>query len=313
MNYFISKIGYTILVLIGITLISFVLANASNIDPAEAFARREFRGASEEKVNEVRTELGFNESIPRQYLNWIRKAIQLDFGNSYVTGKPVISDLLNVFPVTLLIAIIAAVFMLMIAIPLGIISAVYAKGMIPSIISVFSFSTLSIPGYFWGLIFVYLLGYKAHLFPVIGHGDIRSIIFASLVLAMPMIGSLSKMLRSLILQYQQADFVMYARARGISRKGIMLRHLLRNAAPPCLTMFGQNIGYLIAGTAIVENIFSCSGLGTYAISAALNRDFPVVTAYMFLMALLFVVCNLAADFGSHLLNPKSLDLQGRNQ
>ncbi len=299
--------------LLGITLISFILANSSEIDPAEAYARRQYRGASEESISQIRGELGFDKPIPEQYVRWLGRAVRFDFGNSYLTDKPVIREITSVLSVTLQIAATAALAILVFSIPIGMIAASKEGGTADVMVSAFSFFALSIPGYFLGLIFVYLFGYKLRIFPVIGHGNPFSILFAALVLAAPMIGSLAKMLRSLILEYQKSDFVVYALARGISKRSIMVRHLLRNAAPPCLTMFGQNIGYLIAGTAIVETIFSCPGLGTYALNAALNRDFPVVTAYMFLTALFFVLCNLGADIGVLLLNPKSRQAQENGQ
>ena len=308
-KFALNNIGHTIIVLLGITVISFILANAADIDPAEAYARRQYRGASEAGITEIRKELGFDKPVPEQYLRWLKQAVRLDFGSSYITKKPVIQEIAKALPTTLCIAAVAALAILVIAIPLGVIAASKEGGAADAAVSAFSFLCLSVPGYFLGLVCIYLFGYKLKVFPVIGHGDPFSILFAALVLAAPMIGSLSKMLRSLILEYQKSDFVVYALARGISRSNIMVCHLLRNAAPPCLTMFGQNIGYLIAGTAVVETIFSCPGLGSYALAAALNRDFPVVTAYMFLTALFFVTCNFCADVGALLLNPKSRQLQ----
>lgn len=140
-------------------------------------------------------------------------------------------------------------------------------------------------------------------FPVIGHGNPLSIICASFVLALPVIGSLTRVLRSLILEESEKDYILYAGARGVPKKDL-LRHLLINAAPSCVTLFGQNIGYLIAGTSIVETVFSASGLGQYAVNAALNRDFPAINGYIVLIALFFVLFNLASEIVGTLLNPK---------
>ncbi|HWQ75026.1 MAG TPA: ABC transporter permease [Syntrophomonas sp.] len=308
-KFLISKLIYIICVLLGITLISFVLANISGVDPAEAYARRQYKGAREERIAEIRAELGFDKSVPEQYINWIKRAVHLDFGESYITHKPVMKEITKALPTTINIAILAAAMILLFSVPLGVLAAEREGKHADFIVSAVAFLSLSIPGYFLGLICVLLLGFRLKLFPVIGHGHPLSIIFAAFVLALPMIGSLSKMLRALILEHRQRDFVTYALARGISKRNIMWRHLLRNAAPPCIAMFGQNIGYLIAGTAVVETIFSCTGLGTYALNAALNRDFPVITAYIFIMALFFVFCNLGADIAGVLLNPQSRQSQ----
>ncbi|HWR56366.1 MAG TPA: ABC transporter permease [Negativicutes bacterium] len=304
-----NKFMHIASVLLGITVISFVLANISAVDPAEAYARRQYKGAGEERIEEIRQKLGFDQSVPKQYISWLKRAVRLDFGESYITHKPVMKEIASALPETLKIAIPAAAMILLFAVPLGVLAAAKENKLADSLVSGIAFLSLATPGYFLGLLCLLLFGLQLKFFPVIGHGHPLSMMFAAFVLAFPMIGSLSKMLRTLILEYRQSDFVIYALARGISPRNIMWRHLLRNAAPPCITMFGQHTGYLIAGTAVVETIFSCAGLGTYALNAALNRDFPVITAYIFLMAVFFVLCNLSADIAGMLLNPKSRQAQ----
>lgn len=305
LKFIINKILHVVLVLIGITLISFVLANVSEVDPAEAYARRQFKGASEERIEEIRKEMGFDRPIHEQYFRWLDRVVRFDLGESYVSHKPVLTGIMDALPNTLILAGLAAAMILLFSVPLGILAAANERKWADVLVSVFSFFSLSIPGYFAGLLCLLLFGVKLNLFPVIGHGHWLSMVFAAFVLALPMIGSLSKLLRALILENKQADYILYAKARGISKGRIMRCHLLRNAAPPCVTMFGQNVGYLVAGTAVVETMFSCAGLGMYALNAALNRDFPVITGYILIMALLFVACNLLADVAGLLLNPKS--------
>lgn len=298
-----KKITYLLLVLLCVSFLSFVLANAAPIDPAEAYARRINRSASEEMIQEVRENMGLDKSLLRQYSSWLGKVIRLDFGNSYITSKPIWDEMLYAMPSTIMLALGAAVFILLFSIPLGMISA-WRAGTIPDkIISFCSFLTISAPGYLVGLLLLRLFGMKLRWFPVIGHGNPLSLIGAAFVLALPMVGTLTRVLRSLILEEQEKDYIMYAIARGIPQREIMLRHLLRNVAPTCVTLFGQNIGYLIAGTSIVETIFSTSGLGQYAINAALNRDFPAINGYIVFMALLFVLFNLVAETVGIFLNP----------
>lgn len=298
-----KKIAYLLVVLLCISFLSFLLANLSPIDPAEAYARRVSRSASAEMIEEYRQRLGFNKSIPEQYVAWLGRVVHLDLGNSYITGRPVLQELSAALPTTILLALLAAAFILIFSIPLGVLSAHYEGKLPDKIISGFSFVSISIPGYFVGLLFLLAFGMKLRLFPVIGHGNFVSILFAAFVLALPMLGSLARVLRSLILENKEKDYIQYAKARGIGSRDIMLRHLLPGAAPSCVTLFGQNIGYLIAGTAIVENIFSAPGIGQYALDAALNRDFPVMTGYIVIMAVFFVLCNLGAEIASTMLNP----------
>lgn len=297
------KIAYLLLVLLCISFLSFVLANVAPIDPAEAYARRLNKAASKEMIQRVRENMGFDKHILQQYIMWLGKVIRLDFGSSYITGKPVLSEMIHVLPITMVIAVFAALFILMLSVPLGIVSACRIGTVWDKIISGFSFLAISAPGNFSGLLFLLLFGMKLRWFPVIGHGNPLSLVSAALVLALPMVGALTRVLRSLILEEQEKDYVVYAKARGIPRREIMLRHLLRNAAPACVTLFGQNIGYLIAGTSIAEIIFSASGLGQYAVNAALNRDFPAINGYIVLMALFFVLFNLAAEMIGAFISP----------
>lgn len=299
-----KKLAYLLLVLLCISFLSFVLANVASIDPAEAYARRINKAASEETIRQLREDMGFDKPIFRQYALWLDKVLRLDFGSSYITGKPVLSEMLRALPLTMALALGAALFTLLFSVPLGVLSAWRMGTMPDKIIGAFSFLTISAPGYFAGLLFLLLFGMKLRWFPVVGHGSPLSVICAAFVLALPIIGSLTRVLRSLILEEEEKDYVLYARARGVPQQEILLYHLLRNAAPPCVTLFGQNIGYLIAGTSIVETIFSASGLGQYAINAALNRDFPAINVYIVFMALLFVLFNLAAETVGALLNPE---------
>lgn len=299
-----KRVVHLVTVLIGISFLSFFLANIAPVDPAEAYARRLSKGVSEETIESYREEFGFNESIPKQYLNWLGNVLRLDFGSSYITGRPAMRDIFSVLPLTLILALLASAFIILFSIPLGILSAMREGKAIDKIVCGLSFVSISVPGYFLGLLCLLLFGIQLGIMPVIGHGHPASLVCGAFVLAFPMIGTLTRILRSQLLENSDKDYVTYAKARGISKRKIMTSHLLRNAAPACLTMFGQNIGYLIAGTTIVETIFSTPGLGQYALNAALNRDFPVINAYIVIMALFFVVCNIAAEAGGILLNPQ---------
>lgn len=305
MSQFIGKrLLYILLVLVAVSFLSFVLANISSIDPAEAYAKRLSKAVSEETIRNIRAELGFDRSVPEQYVRWLGSVLRLDFGNSYVSHQPVRKELAKALPTTMILALTASVMILLFSVPFGILSAAREGKATDHIICGLSFVSVSIPGYFLGILLLLLFGIKMNILPIIGHGHPLSLLFASMVLAFPMIGVLTRIIRSLILENNSKDFVLYARARGISEKNILLHHLLRNAAPSCLTLFGQHIGYLIAGTVIVETVFSCPGLGQYALNAAINRDFPVINAYIVVTAVFFVLCNLAAEVGGMLLNPQ---------
>ena len=299
----IKKAGYLILVLVCVSFLSFLLANISAIDPAEAYARRVVRSANKELIAQYRELTGFDKTILQQYLSWLQKAVRLDFGTSYLTKKSVRQELGKALPVTLLITACASVFSIIAAVPLGIAAALYKNRLADKLIGFISFLSFSVPGYFAGLLCLRYFGMHLHLFPVIGHGQGVSVLFASFTLALPMTGTLIRLLRSFLLENEEKEYVQYAKARGITDRDIMTHHLLRNAVPVLVTLWGQNIGYLIAGTTIVETIFSIPGIGMYALNAAVNRDFPVINAYLIVTAFTFTVCNGAAEFIGEALNP----------
>ena len=299
----IKKAGYLILVLVCVSFLSFLLANISAIDPAEAYARRVVRSANKELIAQYRELTGFDKTILQQYLSWLHKAVRLDFGASYLTKKSVRQELGKALPVTLLIAACASAFSIIAAVPLGIAAALYKNRLADKLIGFISFLSFSVPGYCTGLLVLLVFGMRLRLFPVIGHGQGSSVLFASFTLALPMTGTLIRLLRSFLLENEEKEYVQYAKARGITDRNIMTCHLLRNAAPMLVTLWGQNIGYLIAGTAIAETIFSIPGIGMYALNAAVNRDFPVINAYLIVTAFTFTVCNGAAEFIGEALNP----------
>lgn len=303
-RFLVKRAGHLVCVLAGITLLSFLLANISSIDPAEAYARRVSKAADEQMIEQYRRELGFDQTVGQQYTAWLRRVIKLDFGNSYLTGRPAMAEILSLLPMTLLIAGIACIFVIILAVPLGLLAAQKAEQLTDRLIMGGSFLAVSVPGYLLGLLAVWWLGLRWKIMPVVGHGHPVSLIVGGFILAVPMIGTLARMLRTLLLENQNCDYVIYAKARGISKRQVMTRHLLRGAAPVCIVMYGQNVGYLIAGTVFVETIFSVPGLGQYILNAAVNRDFPVINAYILLMAFCFVICNLAAELLGMALNPQ---------
>lgn len=303
-KFIVKKLIYLLTVLIGISFLSFVLANIAPISPAEAYARRMTKAPTAEMLERYNEELGFNQSIPAQYIDWLGKAVRLDFGHSYATKKPVSASLLAVMPATLMLAGLSCILILALGIPLGLLAAYNEGTWVDKCILGGSFVSISVPGYFLGLLVLLAFGIHLKIMPIIGHGHPVSLLCAAFVLAFPMIGSLCRMLRTLLLENRNSPYVVYAKARGICRRRIMASHLLRNAAPPCIVMFGQNIGYLLAGTAIVETIFSISGMGQYTLNAALSRDFPVVNCYIVLTAVCFVLLNTLAEAAGILLNPR---------
>lgn len=302
---YIKKRGIGLLfVLIGVTIFSFFLANISPVDPAEAFARRNSKIASEEQIERLREEMGFNLPIHMQYLRWIIKVLKGDFGTSLTTGNPVIKEIGKAFPSTLKLVGAASLIIILTVVPMAVIAVVYRDGFFDNLIRIITLLGISIPSFWLGFALLYYFAVILKIVPVVGYEGSQSIILPAITLATPMVASSIRLLRANMLENIDKDFVIYAKARGISDRRILWKHVLKNSMPPIITLFGQTIGYMIAGTAIVESVFSWSGLGNYMLRAIIERDLPAINALVLIMALIFVVFNLGADLINIYIDPR---------
>ncbi len=299
-----------IVVLIGITFLSFIMSNISPVDPAEAFMRRNAQTATEEQIENLREEMGLNLPIHTQYLRWLTNAMQGDFGKSLVSNKPVMEEILSKFPATLTIVGMALIIIVVLTIIIGVLCASHKDSLFDNLTKVVTILGVSIPNFWLGFMLLFLFAVSFKLVPVVGYGSIKNAILPSITLAIATSSSSIRLLRSNMLENQNKDFVTYAKARGIPKKKIIWKHIFKNAVPPMITLFGQTIGYMIAGTAIVESVFSWPGIGSYAVNAIFARDLPVINAYVLIMAFIFVICNLLADILNAALNPQMLRESG---
>lgn len=311
MGIYIRKrlIGF-IFILIGITFLSFVLANISPVDPAEACMRRQIQNVTEKQIQEFREERGYNLPIYKQYFCWVSNAVRGDFGESLSTRKPVCFEIGKRMPATLKLVGVALIFIVSISIPLGVLCANYKDSFFDKLISIVTILGISIPGFWLGFMLLYLFSVKLGLVPVVGHGEMKNIFLPAITLAIGTIAANIRFLRANMLENMDMDYVVYAKARGIANKNIIWKHVFKNALPPLVTLFGQTIGFMIAGTVIVENVFSWPGLGNFAVNAIISRDLPFISAYVLLMAVIFVICNLLADIVNVFVNPRILKESG---
>lgn len=310
LRYIAKRLLGLVVVLLGVTILSFVIANVSAVDPAEAYMRMNIAVATEENIETMRQEMGLDQPVPVQYVNWLGDVIKLDFGKSYVSKKDVIDELMSRLPSTLLLVTAAIVTAALVTSLLGILSALYRNSWLDKIIHALTLMGASTPQFWLGYILVLLFSVHLKLLHVTGYGNLKTVLLPAMTLAVPIIGMNVRILRANILENINDDYVLYAKARGLSKQKIIGKHVLKNAAAPMLTIFAQTFGHIVAGSIIVENVFSWPGVGNYAISAILNRDLPVINAYVLIMAVIFVVCNLIADILQIKINPKLLTENG---
>jgi len=286
-----------------ISLISFFLANISSVDSAETIGHHLYGNPSKEQIENIRIEKGLNKPISIQYIKWLNNTLHGDLGISYQTSNPVLSDIKDKLFATIKLVSLSLFFIVLITIPLSLISAYKKNTWIDKFIQALTILGISIPSFWLGYVLLSIFAIRVPIFKVVEYGNFRSLILPSVTLATPVISSSVKILRTTLLENAQQEYVTYARARGLSYKKILYKHVLKNSLPPMITLFFQNIGMMIAGSVIVESVFSWPGLGSYFMAAITNRDTPAITGCTLILGMIFVISNYAAESINHFFNP----------
>lgn len=303
-----SFIGKRLLAVIPIflfaTLLTFLLIHLSPVDPAEVYLTAAHIHPTEELLEQKRQEFGLDQPLLVQYTQSLMKMCRLDFGTSYVSNEPVWNEIVLRMPATLQLAFSSIVLAVIISIPIGFLAAIYKNSVFDHLSRVLAYLGASIPQFWLGYLLIFFFSVKLDLLPVQGRGSFAHLILPSISLALGLIAIYSRLLRTGVLEQLQEPYVLYARTRGIKEKVILGKHVLKIAISPMLTGLGMNLGKLLAGTIIVEEVFSWPGFGRYFIEAIFNRDIPVIQAYVLISACLFIVCNLIVDLLQMVLDPR---------
>ncbi len=251
--------------------------------------------------------MGLNQPFIVQYINWLVACLHGDFGVSYsiAAGKPVASLLLMRLWPTIKLALLALVIMLVFSVPLGILSAIHQNKPIDYIVRGLTFFGVSVPGFWVGLILIMIFAVNLKLVPAISSGgDLRSLILPACTLAFAMTAKYTRQVRTAVLEELHQDYVIGARARGVSERKIIWGNVLPNSMLPLITLLGLSMGSLLGGTAIVEVIFTYPGMGNLAVNAITGLDYPVVQAYVLWVALIYMVINLIVDISYNFIDPR---------
>lgn len=287
-----------------ISFIAFALMNLTPSDPAEVALRINEVVPTPQAIAGMRQELGLDAPFLQRYFSWLQHALQLDFGRSFLTRTPVFEEILAVLPATLWLAATALTFIVLISLSLSLVCVLTQNGYLDRGIRAVMFVLTAIPGYWMGLLLIWTLAVKINWFPVSGMQSPRAIILPALTLSLGYIGTYLRLIRGTMLSQLQQPYVFYARARGLSERRILLRHVLPNSLHTSLIAIGISIPKLIAGTVVVESIFAWPGIGRLCINAIFGRDYPIIQAYIFLMALLFLFFNFISDLLQQYLDPR---------
>ena len=301
-----ARIGQIVLVLLGISFITFALVMLAPGDVVrQMIAGNEDIIVSQAEIDALRAELGLDKPFFFQYLDWLGRALQGNLGFSYMVKKPVVEALWEGLPGTVLLSLASLFMMMVVSIPAGIYSAVKRGSIVDNIVRVFTFMGVSMPGFWVGLMLLWILGLKLDLLPIVG-GEIslETLIMPSLTLAIAMASKYTRQVRTAILEELHQDYVVGARARGMTESHILWKEVLPNAMLPLITLLGLSLGNLLGGAAVIEMVFQWPGLGRLAIEAITYRDFQLVQGGVVWIALMYMVINLVVDMSYNHLDPR---------
>ena len=290
--------------LIIVSFISFALMNLSSGDPAEIMLSSQGSVVTPQLLESVREDMGLNQPFVTQYLNWLKNIIHGDFGTSYASGRSVIVEMNEHLPYTIKLAGSAMIITLIVSIPLGILSAVKKDKFIDKFIRLFTFVGNSIPGFLLALILLLVFSLKLKLLPILSESGAKSIILPSVTLAFAMTSKYIRQIRTAVIEELDKGYVKGARSRGIKESVILYKDILKNIMITVITLTGLSIGSLMGGTAVVESIFVWPGVGSLALSAIANRDYPIIQAYVLWMAVMFIIINLITDLLYKIIDPR---------
>lgn len=299
------RIIQIIVVLIGISFLTFLLTYLSPGDPAQIMLTSSGVMPTESAVEALREQMGYNDPFFVQYFRWLGNALQGDFGTSFSLNKPVVDLLAARLWPTLKLALFSMILMLVISVPLGMLSAVKKDSWIDNVVRGITFLGVSVPNFWVGLLLMLLFCVKLNIFPVISSGgDFKSMVLPAVTLAIAMSAKYTRQVRTAILEELSQDYVIGARARGVPERKILWRNVFPNSLLPLITMLGLSIGSLLGGTAVVEVIFSYPGLGNLAVSAITSNDYNLIQGYVLWIALIYMVINLIVDISYNFVDPR---------
>ncbi len=301
LKYLIRRIISAIPVLLGVSVIVFLMIHLIPGDPVQHILG-EF--ASPERVTELRNQLGLNDPLPIQYFKFLGKAIKGDLGRSLISNAPVVDEITRAFPVTIQLAIYSIIVSSVIGLVAGIIAAVRHNTFWDQLAMIGALFGISTPSFWLALIFMMVFAYNLGWFPISGYSGLASLVLPTAVLAALSAGSIARITRSSMLEVLGQDYIRTARAKGLDEETVVMKHSLKNAMIPVVTLVGLQFGALLAGAIITETVFALPGIGRLAVQAITTRDFPMIQGVTLFVATLFVLTNLIVDLMYGIIDPR---------
>jgi peptide/nickel transport system permease protein len=308
-QYLVRRVLAIVPVLFGISILVFLLVHLIPGDVAQILLGT---SATDQQIETLRRTFGLDRPLPLQYVDWLSHIVRGDFGVSFRTNRPVLPDLVSRFGVTLQLTIVSMVIALVVAIPLGVISAANRGRTSDSVSRVVALLGLSIPNFWLGTLLILFVSLVLHWLPPVGFVSlldnpwlgIQTLILPALALGTAVAAFIMRMVRSSLLEVLRQDYVRTAYAKGLPDRTVLYRHALKNAFIPVLTVIGVQIGYLLGGAVIIESIFSLPGMGRFLLDSISNRDYSIVQGGVLFIALIFCLVNLSVDLVYAWIDPR---------
>ena len=298
-RYVLKRLIYAVFVIFCVVTIVFFLTRLSG-DPARLMAAPD---ASDEEI-ELREALGLNKPLIVQYGEYLVRAVQGDFGMSYRHGEPAMQLVLDRLPMTMRLSGMALLIALLVALPLGLIAAVYRDSVLDQAAMTLSLFGQSFPTFWMGIMLILIFSETLRWLPTSGTGGIEYMILPAVTLSFQTTANVTMLLRSSMLEVLGTDYIRTARAKGVQERGVIVAHALRNAALPVITAISLQIGPMLGGAVVTETVFAYPGMGRLAVQAINNRDFTVVQAFVVVMAVIIVSINLITDLIYTVVDPR---------
>jgi peptide/nickel transport system permease protein/oligopeptide transport system permease protein len=287
--------------LIGVLLVTFLLLYVAPGDPVQAMVGERADAAT---IARLRAELHLDDPLPTQFVRYAGGVLQGDLGRSYITQRPIIRDLLELFPATLRLAGAAMLFATLVGVSMGVYGAWRPGSWADRVTALIAYAGVSFPVYWVGLLLILVFAVHLRWFPPSGSGGFSYLVLPAITLGMRSIAFLSRMTRAAMQEVLRSDFVRTARAKGLGERRVVLRHALRNALLPVVTVLGLDFGSYLTGSILTETIFSWPGVGRYVLTAIEKRDLPAVQGSILFLSLVFVVVNLITDLVYAKVDPR---------
>lgn len=304
-KYIVKRLFQLIPILIGITFLSFAMMRLAGGDAVTYMYENAGVAVSQEIIDQAKAEYGLDQPFLVQYVKWFAGMVTGDMGTSYVSHRDVYETFISKLPATILLTVTSVLLTVLIAVPLGILSAIKQNKWTDYLIRFLSFIGNSMPNFFAALVLIYFLSIKMNLLPVITNDNVaQSLVLPTLTLAISMAAKYTRQVRAAVLEELGKEYVTGARARGIKGRVIIWKSVMKASMLTIITLLALSIGSLLGGTTIVETIFMWDGVGKMAVDAITMRDYPIIQAYVAWMAVIYVLVNLVTDLIYHYLDPR---------